>query len=306
MGFAAEDLAVNLMGIRLEHPLMNAAGTCKFLEEVSRLARSAASAILVGSITLEARPGNSGNVYWAGPMFSLNSLGMPNPGARYYDEQLPAMVERAHDAGKPLFVSVAGFTPAEYGDLASLVLERGADAVELNLGCPNVWHEKEQKPIACFDPSLVAEIMRRVENGVGAEARVAIKISPFSDPSALLEVARVIQGYRVAKAVTTTNTFPNAFCYDESGQPLISPGGGLAGFAGPALKPIGLGQVRQLRNILPDRVQIIGAGGISNGRDVMDYLRAGAAATQIATAFLERYERVFSTFLADLVEDHTG
>jgi len=302
MGLALEDLGRDLMGIPLEHPLMNAAGTCKFLDEVSQLSRAATSAIMVGSITVEQRGGNSGNVYWAGAAFSLNSLGLPNPGSRYYGQHLPEMVSRAHDTGKPLLVSVAGFTPDEYAELTALALERGADAVELNLGCPNVWQGEEQKRIACFDPSLVEEILQRVEASAGAQARIAVKISPFSDPFALAEVAQVIGRHGVARAVTTTNTFPNAFSYDDAGQPVVSVGGGLAGLAGAAIKPIGLGQVRQLRNILPDRIQIIGVGGINNGRDVIDYLRAGAAATQIATAYLERYERVFSSILAEVVE----
>ncbi|MDO8689551.1 MAG: hypothetical protein Q7R39_06000, partial [Dehalococcoidia bacterium] len=262
--------------------------------------------------------------------FSLNSLGMPNPGAAYYEKHLPAMAALAHDADKPLLVSVAGFTPHEYGELAAVAFDGGADAVELNLGCPNVWQVEQQKPIfdfdpstsgvtypagatterqkpiACFDPPLVAEILRCVESRVGSEARVAVKISPFSDPFALGEVAGVIAHYEWVKAVTTTNTFPNAFAYDDAGQPMISPGGGLAGLGGPALKPIGLGQVRQLRSLLPERIQIIGVGGVSHGRDVREYLRAGAAAVQIATAYLERYERVFSTLLAELIEATLG
>lgn len=302
MDLAAEDLAVDLMGLHLEHPLMNAAGTCKFVDEVSQLSRAATSAVLVGSITLQERGGNSGNVYWAGTMFSLNSLGLPNPGARYYREHLPEMAARAHDAGKPLLVSVAGFTPEEYAELAEMALDRGADGVELNLGCPNVWQGEEQKRIACFDPSLVEEILRGVQERAGGGARVAVKISPFSDPFALVEVAKVIERQGVVKAVTTTNTFPNAFSYDDSGQPLITPGGGLAGLAGPAMKPIGLGQVRQLRAALPDRVQIIGVGGINSGRDILEYRRVGATAVQIATAYLERYERVFSSFLAEYIE----
>ncbi|MDP2660119.1 MAG: dihydroorotate dehydrogenase [Dehalococcoidia bacterium] len=306
MELAHEDLAVQLMGLALEHPLMNAAGTCKFVDDVKQLSRASTSAIMVGSITIQERAGNSGNVYVAGPVFSLNSLGMPNPGASYYEKHLPAMAALAHDAGKRLLVSVAGFTPHEYGELAALAFDRGSDAVELNLGCPNVWQEGQQKPIACFDPLLVAEILRCVDLRVGSEARVAVKISPFSDPFALGEVARVIEQHSVAKAVTTTNTFPNAFAFDGAGQPMISPGGGLAGFAGPALKPIGLGQVIQLRSLLPERIQIIGVGGVSHGRDVLEYLRAGAIAVQIATAYLERYERVFSTLLAELIEVTVG
>ncbi|ORT94849.1 dihydroorotate dehydrogenase, partial [Frankia casuarinae] len=53
-----------LCGVSLEHPIMNAAGTCKTAEDVETFARSAVSMIVVGSITREPRSGNSGNVYW--------------------------------------------------------------------------------------------------------------------------------------------------------------------------------------------------------------------------------------------------
>jgi len=292
------ELQTEVVGLRLEHPLMNAAGTCKILEDVEKLSRSASAAIMVGSITVKPRTGNSGDVYWAGSMFSLNSLGLPNRGALYYREVLPEMVAVAHSEGKPLFVSVAGFSPEEYADLAELAFRGEVDIVELNLGCPNVWQGSTQKRIACFDPAIVAEVLRCVEEKVGADAKVSIKISPFSDPFALAEVAQVIGASKLAKAVTTVNTFPNAFSYNGA-KPRITPGGGLAGFA---MKPICLGQIRQLRGLLPEHIQIIGVGGITHGEDIREYRESGAVATQVATAYLERHEQVFSSLLDEFLE----
>jgi dihydroorotate dehydrogenase (fumarate) len=264
------NINTTLSGLELEHPLFNAAGTCKTVEDVKRLATSATAAIMVGSITKEERTGNSGEVYWAGPMFSLNSLGLPNRGAGYYMATLPEMVKVAHGAGKLLFVNVAGFSPNEYADLASVAVWGGADLVELNLGCPNVWNDGAQKRIACFDPELVDQTLERVQERIGVGERLAVKISPFSDPFALAEVARVIGGSKMVKIVTTVNTFPNAFSYNK-GKPRITPGGGLAGFAGPAMKPIGLGQVLQLRGLLPMRIQLVGVGGVTHGEDIREY-----------------------------------
>ena len=298
------DLSVEIAGTYLEHPLMNAAGTCKLLEGtegVRELARSATAAVMVGSITIEPREGNPGEVYWASEVFSLNSLGLPNPGKPYYRQHLPEMVAIAHRSGKPLLVNVAGFTPSEYAVLAELAFQGGADLVELNLDCPNVWQGGQQKPIACFDPQLVSEILYYVKERVGLEAKVAVKLSPFSDPFVLNEVAQMIGQSKVVKMVTTINTFPNAFSYDERGKPRITPGGGLAGFGGPAIKPIGLGQVKQLRGMLPEHIDIVGVGGITTGQDILDYQRAGAAAVQIATALLERRAKVFSTLLTELI-----
>ena len=301
------DLSVNLAGIALGHPLMNAAGTCKLFdgkEGVEELTRSAVSAVMVGSITLKERAGNSGEVYYSDPLlFSLNSLGLPNPGSVYYREHLPKMAAAVHGAGKFLFVSVAGFVPSEYAVLTRIAVERGADFVELNCSCPNIWQGEEQKQIACFNPKIVAEILRCLDRQfVGEDIRLAVKLSPFSDPELLKEVAEVIAESKLVKAVTAVNTFPNAFSFDETGKPRITPGGGLAGLAGPALMPIGLGQVRQLRDLLPKRIDIIGVGGITKGQDILDYLRAGAKAVQIATAFMDRGARVFSEILGEFVD----
>jgi dihydroorotate dehydrogenase (fumarate) len=282
-----------LCGIDLEHPVMNAAGTCKSLDDVQELARSAAAAIVVGSITVAARTGNSGATYHAGDGFSLNALGLPNRGLAYYVEQLPAMARAAHDAGKPLILSVAGFSVDDYARSAAAAAPTGVDLLELNLACPNVWDGGTQKRIACFDEGQTAAILAAVDAALrDAPTRVpyGVKISPFSDPEALAGLASVLASAVAAgggpRYVCASNTFPNGLAFDDAGRPVI--GVELAGLAGPALRPVALGQVRQLRRLLPASVEIVGAGGVTTGRDVADFLRAGAAAVQVATAFWNR------------------
>ncbi|WP_462188303.1 MULTISPECIES: beta/alpha barrel domain-containing protein [unclassified Frankia] len=305
-----------LCGVSLEHPIMNAAGTCKTAEDVETFARSAVSMIVVGSITREPRSGNSGNVYWPGRVYSLNALGLPNRGLDYYAAHLPGMVRRAHLAGKPLTVSVAGFGVDEYREISAVVARTGVDLIELNLACPNVWDGGTQKRIACFDPGHTATICTAVGDTLVAQAgadparRVpyGVKISPFSDPSALAELATVIDEVAARpggpRFVTAVNTFPNAFAVDEAHRPVVDVE--LAGMSGPALKPVGLGQVRQLRRLLPESVDIVGVGGVTDGRDVADYLLAGATAVQAATAFWNRAEdpAVFGAILSNWI-DHT-
>ncbi|WP_165485278.1 dihydroorotate dehydrogenase [Protofrankia symbiont of Coriaria ruscifolia] len=308
-----------LCGVELEHPLMNAAGTCKSLDEVDVLARSAVSAVVVGSITAQARTGNGGNVYYPGDFFSLNALGLPNPGLAYYREHLPEMISITHAAGKPLVVSIAGFSEAEYAAAAYDVALAGADIIELNLACPNVWDGGTQKRIACFDNSQTETVCTQVSQALAAatptgatagEGRrpppFGIKISPFSDPAGLAELASLVaklsstpQGPRFVCAV---NTFPNALALDGTNRPVIDVE--LAGLAGAALKPVALGQIRQLRRLLPETVELIGAGGVSRGRDIADFLCAGAAAVQAATAFWNRNgdAGVFGDILTDYAD----
>ena len=294
-------LGTSLAGIELEHPLMNAAGTCKTSEDVRKFAQSAVSAVMLGSITLEERPGNRGDVYWPGPAYSLNSLGMPNRGLEWYRQQLPTMAATAAEMDKPLFVSVAGFSVDEYAKLAYEVLLAGADHVELNLGCPNVWEQGHQKRIACFDLELLEGLLVQVSRWIGT---FSVKLSPYSDPALLEEVARLIAGHDVGY-VATANTFPNALVLSEAGKPVIDVG--LAGMSGAAMKPVGLGQVKQLRRLLPDSIQIVGVGGVMNGRDMWEYLHVGATAVQSATAYWNANENpgVFGDILSSYIDQLT-
>lgn len=288
--------SVNVAGLRLEAPVMIGAGPVKLPEHILELAQSNAAAIVLGSITVEERLGNSGRTYFLGPneSFSLNSKGLPNPGLKYYTDHLSEMVQIAHDHGKPLIISAAGFSPEEYARLSEVIMNSGADGQELNLGCPNVWgKDGKQKRITSFDEDLISETLRLVEQEVGSDGWTSIKLSPYSDPITLERIAAILGHSALVKAITASNTFPNALSFNEQGEPTINPGGGLAGMAGAAMKPINLGQVNQLRRILPE-MALIGVGGISTNQDVVDYLRAGANATQVTTAYINLGPRIFS------------
>jgi dihydroorotate dehydrogenase (fumarate) len=299
-------------GIQLESPVMNAAGTCKTTEDVEELARSSTGAIVVGSITVAQRDGNVGEVYWSTTDHSLNALGLPNAGLAYYSHALPDMAAIARAQHKALIVSVAGFATDEYVCLAREAARQGADLVELNLGCPNVWDEGAQKRIGSFDLDYVERtclqvggMLTELAQEVGRLVCFGIKVSPYSDPVELAAVANLLGEIadRVSTFafVTVSNAFPNAVTLDAGGQPRLDVGFG--GLGGPAMKPIGLGQVKQFRAILPESVKGIGVGGISHGGDVHDYLTVGATAVQVATAYLNSRNRagLFSDLLSDLV-----
>jgi dihydroorotate dehydrogenase (fumarate) len=282
--------------------LMNGGGCCKTIEQVQELSGSLAGGIIVGSITKEERTGNPGDVWWVGDGVALNSLSMPNGGKQYLVNHLPEMLTIAHDAGKVLIVNVVGFDLFEYCELTEICLKLGADAVELNLGCPNVVVGSHRKPIVSFNLDLMADILFRIDAICGVDAHIWVKVSPYSDPGLLANAAGIVKGFPVIKAVTVINTFPNAYGLSESGKSLITVG--LAGLSGRALKHIGLGQVKQWHDALfGSRVSLIAVGGISAGVDIADYQAVGADAFQMTTELLKRgtldpspFERVASEY----------
>ncbi|MEK7607221.1 MAG: dihydroorotate dehydrogenase [Patescibacteria group bacterium] len=295
-------------GVQLAHPIMNAAGTCRTVEDVRELLQTPVAAVMVGSITMEPRTGNTGQTFWNGPNYSVNSLGLPNGGMPYYKDALPEMVRLVHGANTPIFASVVGFTPQEYRELAAFVLGCGVDRVELNLGCPNIWRGGVQKEIPCFNDMAVADILAAVEHAIDDMVKVIVKLSPFSDLHNLEQVAAMLKRFSIVRAVTSCNTKPNVCEYDENGKPLIGAydavGGHIisGGLSGQRLKPISLPQVKTLRCALPSYIKIIGVGGINSGQDVLDYIQAGAVVVQVGTALLQRGHGVFSQLLAEYIE----
>jgi len=154
---------------------------------------------------------------------------------------------------------------------------------------------------------LVREILRTVQEAVGPSAKVFVKLSPFSYPRALAEVANAISQFEIVKAVVSMNTFPNACLFDEKGRSRITVRQGLAGLSGPAVKPIAIGQVIQLRHLLPKNIDIVYAGGITHGKDILDAQLAGAPVAQMCTHLLqfppESWPDVFTQIMSEYVEE---
>jgi dihydroorotate dehydrogenase (fumarate) len=283
-------LVTSLAGIELEHPLMNAAGTCKTFEHAKKFARSAVSAIVVGPVTPQERGGNPGNVYWQGEFYSLNSLGMPNPGENYFfSYHWPRIREVALMGNKPVILQIAGFNDQDYVKVARQAARQGVEHIELNFGCPNVWDDGSQHGIISFDPETIVLIVKLVREVFGGT--IGIKLSPYSDPELLKRVAEAINSLGADVGyVACSNTFPNAFVVDpDTGNSVISVGGGLAGLSGKAMKPIAMGQVKQFQALL-EHADIVGVGGITTWKDVMDFRMAGATAVQASTAYWNKNE----------------
>lgn len=284
----------------LEHPVMVGAGPIKTVEDVRAVAKSQSAAVVVGSITVEERLGNSGDTYFYDPEIgSVNAKGLPNGGLSYYRSNLAEMVKIAHDNNKPLILSAAGFTPREFVVISEMVAEQGVDGLELNIGCPNVWSDGKQKGIASFNPDSVDEILRLQEQALAGAIWTSLKLSPYSDPDLLKKIAEIIRGSKIINAVVASNTFPNALAFNREGNPALNfgkEGEVLGGLAGAALRWINQGQVRQLRRELPSHIDVIGVGGISQLEHVREYLHpdVSAIATQVTTAYVNEGPAIFN------------
>lgn len=280
---------------KLKFPLLNAAGTAKILEQVIALANVPDTCgITIGSFTKKEKVGNEGLPFHDGITFTLNSIGLANPGYDYYSKNLETMIQLIHKANKFAIVSVVGDTPEEYGELAAFAFLAGADYVELNGGCPNVWTTEGQKRIITYDKFALTDMIIAT-NEMCVRERVAldrvklgVKLSPISDSVYLKEVANVMNQFSSIKFIATMNTRPNCFEVGSDGKSVIPPTevnpNGFGGMAGPAILPEALGQVMQFRKLLKPTTEIFGMGGVSCGYDMNLMLKAGATYVGVASA----------------------
>lgn len=281
--------------------LMNAAGTAKTVDQVLQLLGAPVPVVVAGSFTIEERPGNPGRTFFEGQSMALNSMGLPGPGIDVWCKWVAEMARALHDDGKELWVSVAGFHPTEYVRLAETAVSSGADAVELNLGCPNIWDGAEQKPIVSFSEVQTRLVLDAVQDLIN-DFRVGVKLSPILDPVLMASIDAAIVEARV-DFVTCINTVPNCFAFAPDGTSAITFGSGVAGMSGAAGKYIALGQVKAHRQLLQG-IPVVGVGGIVRGTDLSEFFHPmiGASACQVGTAYWNRGPRALVEILLEYAE----
>ncbi len=166
--------------------------------------------------------------------------------------------------------------------VAKKAVDAGADAVELNVSCP---HVKFTGAEIGQNPRLLAEVVEKVKAAVNKP--IIVKLSPNVTDIAVTARAAVEAG---ADALTAVNTLKAMAIDSETMLPILSNIKG--GLSGPAIKPVALRCVYDIREELPD-VPIIGCGGITDWRDAVEFFLAGASAVQVGTAIALENTEVF-------------
>jgi len=278
-----EKLAVELCGIPLKTPLIPASGTLS--KEALGEVEGVYGAILPKTATPAPRAGNPPPRVAETPAGMVNSIGLQNPGVERFINELDAF-----DLGLPIFVSVAGDTVEEFGELCERLSEdKRISAVELNLSCPNV----ECGGLTfCATPASVEEVV--------ATSRAAVPGKPIFTK---LTYEGVVENALAAEAagtdaLTVMNTIP-ALTIDARRREVLVRGG----LSGPAIKPVALRAVYDVSRAVG--VPVLGSGGVASGVDVAEFMLAGATAVQIGTAsFVRDPKEILDEFVSYL--DQTG
>jgi len=273
-------LSINLAGLKLGNLTILASGILGYsAESLSRVVKGGAGAVVTKSIGIEPRIGYPNPTVVQADAGLINAMGLPNPGIDMYVQEIKYSKTMLR---VPLIVSVFGYSSDEYATVAKKAVDAGADAVELNVSCP---HVKQTGAEIGQNPKLLSEVVEKTKEAV--DKPIFVKLSPNVADITVTAKAAVEAG---ADALTAINTLKAMAIDSETMRPILSNLKG--GLSGPAIKPVALRCVYDIREVLPD-VPIIGCGGISSWRDVVEFCLAGASAVQVGTAIVSENIEVF-------------
>ncbi len=269
-----ENLKTELLGMNLDTPFLLASGildqTSKSMKTLMNLGMGGVVTKSIGSTPRKGHPNPTMVELETG---LLNAMGLPNPGIDTYLDELKDL--RDEISNKPIIGSVYASTTEEFGELSQKMEEGGVDAVELNLSCP---HAEGYGASIASDPELVGEVI------ISAKEEVDIPVLAKLPPSAqIAEIASVSESAG-ADAIVAINTVKSMAINFETREPIL--GNKVGGYSGKGIKPIGLRCIYEIYEEVD--IPIIGCGGITTGRDALEYILAGSSALQMGSSIYYR------------------
>ena len=284
-------LSVDLAGMALRNPVILAAGTAGYIDDMAGvLDLSRVGAIVTKSITASPREGNETWRIIESRAGMLNAIGLANIGI---EEFMRSEAPKIGSAKTPVIGSIAGYSVEDYVKVAAAMNTIGAmPAVELNVSCPNVHGGTEFG----VDPVALREVVGAVR-AVLTTKRLLVKLSPIAvgpPGGTIVDVARAaIEGKGVAggpnkrpgaDGICLANTVPAMAVDVETRRPRLANVTG--GLSGPAVHPIAVRLVHEVyRRVAKESgVPIIGIGGVITWEDAAEFILVGATAVEMGTA----------------------
>ncbi len=265
---------VTLCGIPLSNPVIPASGTFGFGAEFAQLYDiNCLGSFSFKGTTREPRYGNPTPRIAEIPGGMLNAVGLQNPGIDHVlAQELPRMKEYFH---KPVMANVSGFSIDDYVEVCrKLDDQEQVGWLEVNISCPNVHGGGMSFGT---DPKSAASVTKAVKEVTSKP--VIVKLTPNVTDIAAMAKACEDAG---ADGISLINTVLGMRLDLNRRKPLLANTTG--GMSGPALFPLAVRMVYQVYEAVS--IPIVGMGGVSSARDVVELMMAGATAVEVGAANL--------------------
>lgn len=268
------DTSVVLSGWRLDNPVIPASGTFGYGADFREFYDiNCLGSFSFKGTTKEARFGNPTPRIAECESGLINAVGLQNPGIdAVIGEELPRLKEFFH---KPVIANISGFSIDEYRYCCERIdREEQVGIIEVNVSCPNVRHGGMSFGTS---PEAAAEVTRAVKEVTTKP--VYIKLSP--NVTDIVAIAKACEEAG-ADGLCLINTLLGMRIDTVRRRAVIA--NKMGGFSGDAVFPVAVRMVYQVSKACS--VPVIGCGGVSSARDVIEMMMAGATAVEVGTANL--------------------
>ncbi len=283
------DLSVRVGSLHFKNPVLTASGTFGYGLEFTRFFDiSKLGGFCTKGLSVRPLKGNAPGRIAETPLGMLNAIGLENIGVDVFkSEKLPQLA----DYDTHIVANIFGKTIGEFEELArSLAPYSQVSALELNISCPNI---SEGGTHFGHDPEMTFKVVSAVRQC--CQKPVWVKLSPNVTDITVFARACEEGG---ADAISLVNTYVGMSIDVNRRRPHLSNTTG--GLSGPAIRPLAVRLVHQVRQ--STQLPVVGIGGISCGRDALEFLIAGASAIQVGTANF--YEPAVSVRVIEELRQH--
>lgn len=269
------DLKVKLGDIELQNPVIPASGCFGFGYEMNKYYPiDILGSISIKGTTLDGRFGNPLPRVAECHAGLINSVGLQNPGIEaVIANELPKLRVLFH---QPIIANISGFSIDEYVECCRrMTVQPQIAIIELNVSCPNVHGGGMSFGT---DTKVLKELVTEVKKV--CTLPLYVKLSPNVTDIVSLAGAALEGG---ADGICLINTLLGLRIDIKNKKPVIA--NVMGGFSGPAILPVALRMVYQVRQSFPE-IPIIGCGGVSSPSELIEMIMAGADAVEIGAANL--------------------
>ncbi|NLA69437.1 MAG: dihydroorotate dehydrogenase [Clostridiales bacterium] len=265
---------INLLGIDLDNPIIPASGTFGYGYEFAEIYDiNCLGTFSFKGTTKEPRFGNPTPRIAECEGGLLNAVGLQNPGVEaVISEELPKLAKVFH---KPVMANVSGFSIEEYVHTCKeLDSQEQIGWLEVNISCPNVHGGGMSFGT---DADAAASVVRAVKKVTTKP--IIIKLTP--NVTDIVAIAKACEDAG-ADGISLINTMLGMRINLKTRKPLIANTTG--GYSGPGIFPVALRMVYQVSSAVS--IPVIGMGGVSSAKDVIEMMMAGATAVEVGAANL--------------------
>jgi dihydroorotate dehydrogenase subfamily 1 len=273
------DLSVEICGLKFRVPIMPAAGpTVRDGNSLVKTAEGGAGGLVTKTVSIAPAHVPRPCIIKVKDSLMNAELWSDLPLEQWFKYEYP----KAKRTKLPLIASI-GYSAEEVRKLAPKVAAAGADAIELSTHYSG-------------DPASIVEATKAAKE----EVNIPVFAKLNSNANDIAQLAQMVEKAG-ANGIVAINALGPCLAVDiENAMPMLGSSRGYGWMSGPAIKPFAVRCVADIARAV--KIPIIGSGGVTTGRDVVEFIMAGASAVQLSTAAIIRGHKIYGLMADEMAK----